>query len=75
MTGKTQKSAETVGWILFTLSALLFTLSSFGNGDAAGLPGSLLFLIACGFFVGPQAVRAFGKRLPNQTERAPAKGE
>ena len=67
--------SETAGWILFTLSALFFTLSSLRSGDAAGLLGSLLFLIACGFFMWPQATRALAKRLPDRLARFVVKGK
>jgi len=39
------------GWILFTLSALFFILSSLRNGDIIGLLGGLFFLLACAAFL------------------------
>jgi len=35
------------GWILFTLSALFFIVSSLRNGDIVGLLGGVFFLLAC----------------------------
>lgn len=42
---------EFAGWILFTLSAAFFTLSSMKSGDVAAIAGSLLFLVACFVFM------------------------
>jgi hypothetical protein len=41
------------GWILFTLSALFFIVSSFRNGDIVGLLGGVFFLLACAAFLAP----------------------
>jgi Kef-type K+ transport system membrane component KefB len=41
------------GWILFTLSALLFIVSSLRNGDIVGLLGGVFFLLACVAFLAP----------------------
>jgi hypothetical protein len=35
------------GWILFTLSAVFFIVSSVRNGDIDGLLGGVFFLLAC----------------------------
>jgi len=48
-----EKSFQIVGWVLFIGSALLFTASTWQNGDLAGTLGSLLFLIACFVFLWP----------------------
>ncbi len=42
-----------IGWILFTVSAVFFTATSLRSGDMVGLAGSLLFLVACFFFMIP----------------------
>jgi hypothetical protein len=41
------------GWILFTLSALFFIVSSLRNGDIVGLLGRVFFLLACVAFLAP----------------------
>ena len=41
------------GWVLFILSALSFTVSSWNSGDLVALAGALLFLIACFVFLVP----------------------
>ncbi len=41
------------GWILFTLSALFFIVSSLRNGDVVGLLGGVFFLLACVAFLAP----------------------
>ena len=41
------------GWLLFTLSAVLFTIGTWQAGDPIGLAASLAFLIACIAFMIP----------------------
>ena len=41
------------GWVLFTLSALFFIVSSLRNGDIVGLLGGVFFLLACVAFLAP----------------------
>jgi hypothetical protein len=45
------KRYEIWGWILFTISALFFIVSSLRNGDIIGLLGGLFFLLACAAFL------------------------
>ena len=45
------KRYELWGWILFTLSALFFIVSSLRNGDIVGLLGGVFFLLACAVFL------------------------
>jgi hypothetical protein len=45
------KRYEIWGWILFTISALFFIVSSLRNGDIVGLLGGLFFLLACAAFL------------------------
>ena len=45
------KRYELWGWILFTISALFFIVSSLRNGDIVGLSGGVFFLLACGAFL------------------------
>ena len=45
------KRYELWGWILFTISALFFIVSSLRNGDIVGLLGGLFFLLACAAFL------------------------
>jgi hypothetical protein len=45
------------GWILFTLSALFFIVSSLRNGDIVGLLGGVFFLLACVAFLAPYSMR------------------
>jgi hypothetical protein len=42
-----------LGWILFTISALFFIVSSLRNGDIVGLLGGAFFLLACVAFLVP----------------------
>jgi len=46
-------SLERLGWGLFTLSSLLFVVSTARSGDWLGLGGSVLFLLGCLAFVVP----------------------
>lgn len=46
---------EVWGWLLFTVSALLFIGSSLRNGDLVGLLGGVFFLLACAVFLAPLA--------------------
>ena len=48
-----ERTFHVVGWILFIFSAFGFIASSFASGDAAGLTGAVLFLIACFVFLVP----------------------
>ncbi len=41
------------GWILFIVCAVLFLISSIQSGDLLLFFGSLVFLIACIFFIIP----------------------
>jgi hypothetical protein len=45
------KRLEIWGWILFTVSALFFIVSSLRNGDVIGLLGGVFFLLACAAFL------------------------
>jgi hypothetical protein len=45
------KRYELWGWILFTISALFFIVSSLRNGDIVGLLGGVFFLLACVAFL------------------------
>jgi hypothetical protein len=45
------KRYEIWGWILFTISALFFIVSSLRNGDIVGLLGGVFFLLACAAFL------------------------
>ena len=49
------------GWILFILCALFFIAAGIANGDVLTIAGSILFLIACVFFVIPLAEQLKGK--------------
>ena len=42
-----------VGWLLFTVSAVLFTWAALHASDWIGVVASLLFLIACLVFLVP----------------------
>jgi hypothetical protein len=44
---------QIAGWVLFILSAIGFTISSWRSGDPAALIGALLFLVACFVFLVP----------------------
>ena len=45
------KRYEIWGWILFTISALFFIVSSLRNRDIVGLLGGVFFLLACAVFL------------------------
>ncbi len=45
------KRYELWGWILFTISALFFIVSSLRNGDIVGLLGGAFFPFACAAFL------------------------
>jgi hypothetical protein len=45
------KRFEIWGWILFTISALFFIVSSLRNRDIVGLLGGVFFLLACAAFL------------------------
>jgi hypothetical protein len=45
------KRFELWGWILFTISALFFIVSSLRNRDMVGLLGGVFFLFACAAFL------------------------
>ncbi|MCP5083790.1 MAG: hypothetical protein GY948_19050 [Alphaproteobacteria bacterium] len=53
MTAKAKFRFELAGWVLFTLSAAFFTLSSLKSGDLAAITGSALFFVACLVFMRP----------------------
>ena len=53
MTQKSKARFEFAGWILFTLSAAFFTVSSLKSGDLSAIAGSLFFLVACFVFMHP----------------------
>ena len=44
---------QLMGWILFLICAVLFTVSGIKSADGLVLAGSLVFLIACVFFIIP----------------------
>lgn len=46
-----RRRREAVGWVLFTLCALVYTIANVRDGDWLSLVGSLLFLLACLFFI------------------------
>lgn len=48
---KQRQQLERIGWILFVLSALLYIAASIESGSLLSLAGSLVFLIACAFFL------------------------
>ncbi len=42
-----------VGWVLFTVSAVCFSVEAVRNGSVVGVVASLSFLVACGVFMIP----------------------
>lgn len=50
---KKEMQFHIAGWVLFVLCAVFFIFASISNGDILTLLGSLLFLIACLFFLVP----------------------
>jgi F0F1-type ATP synthase assembly protein I len=57
------RKIQIFGWLIFILSAFAFIASSWRSGDAFGLAGSLLFLLACLVFLVPYF-------LPGENETA-----
>ena len=51
-----ERTSHLIGWALFLASAGSYTVSSWRSGDWPGLVGSLLFLVACLFFIVPMAL-------------------
>ena len=49
----TEKKLHIAGWVMFIFSAFGFITSSVLSGDAAGLAGAVIFLIACFLFLVP----------------------
>ncbi len=58
---------QLAGWILFILCALFFIASSLKNRDTLALIGSLVFLVACLFFIFPLVRPA--NDTPGRTEK------
>jgi predicted membrane channel-forming protein YqfA (hemolysin III family) len=52
-TPMTERQMHLSGWILFTLSAVFYILSSLESQSLTSLIGSVLFLLACLFFIIP----------------------
>lgn len=48
-----EKKCHLAGWVLFVVCAGFFIASSVRSGDAAGLTGGVLFLVACLVFLVP----------------------
>lgn len=48
---------ERIGWIVFLASAVCFTWAGFRSGDLLSTVGSLLFFVACFFFIAPGSSR------------------
>jgi hypothetical protein len=53
MTPRSEWRFNITGWLLFTGSAVFFTWSAMRAGDWISVIASLLFLIACLFFLVP----------------------
>lgn len=49
----TDRKLQLSGWILFTFSAVFYTVSSLESQSLTSLIGSLLFLVACFVFMIP----------------------
>ena len=47
------RAHETLGWVLFILSAIGFIVSSARIGDIPGIAGCVLFLAGCLVFIAP----------------------
>lgn len=48
-----RRRLELAGWVIFVLSALCFIAASLRSGDLLSITGSVLFLLACAFFIAP----------------------
>lgn len=53
MSPRTVWSFNFTGWVLFTVSAMFFTLGAWKARDMIGLIASLAFLVACVCFIVP----------------------
>ncbi len=52
-TGGREAKYHLAGWLLFILCALFFIASSLKNRDTLALIGSVVFLVACLYFIVP----------------------
>ena len=52
-----EKKCHLAGWVIFVVCAGFFIASSLRSGDAVGLAGGVLFLLACIVFLVPFFVR------------------
>jgi len=59
-----EKKYHLWGWILFIICAVFFIASSLKNRDMLGLAASLIFLIACLFFLTPLFTQESGPEKP-----------
>lgn len=55
--GKQDLKYHLWGWVLFIICAAFFIASGIKNRDLLGLAGSIIFLIACVFFIIPLVKR------------------
>lgn len=53
MSSRSIRRTHLAGWLLFTLSAALFTLDSIRNGAVLLTVASIAFLVACFVFLAP----------------------
>ena len=53
----TRRKLERAGWVIFIASAICYTWAGLRAGDLLSTTGSLLFLIACFFFLAPGLLR------------------
>lgn len=56
MSPRTRWTLTFVGWLLFSVSAIFFTVGAARSGSLIELAASLSFLFACGMFIVPVVV-------------------
>ena len=49
----TEKTYHLIGWTLFIVCAVLYTISGLRSGDTLTIVGSIVFLVACFAFIVP----------------------
>jgi hypothetical protein len=64
------RRSELWGWGLFVVCALVFVGASLRDGDPLMTVGSLLFLVACFFFLAPSVAGRSARRQPTPSEGA-----
>ena len=57
MSARARRRFEFIGWITFVASAGFYLVAGLRAGDALSIMGSVLFFVACIFFLAPMLKR------------------